>query len=370
MRRIGREPRRIVLAVTSAQSLRLMAGFPEYLAGEGWDVHVVCDTVPAGDAPGVRYHALPMRRDPAPAHDLVSLLRWISLLIQLRPTVVSAGTPKAGLLGMIAAWLTLVPARIYMLRGLRLATETGQSRRRLAAVERLSNSAATQVVAVSESLRREYLALGLSSPNKVVVVAHGSSNGVLVPASVSDQRDPESFTVGFVGRLHRDKGIDLLLDAASRARTRRVEIRLLLIGPEEPPGILDDLLYQYAPDARDWVVSTGHVPDPERYYPQMDILALLTKREGFPNVVLEAAVHGVPTLASRVTGCVDAIVDGETGVLIDTNDAGSVADALVSLAETDARTRMGARASSRAIELYERRRVWRAYENFYTSVHD
>ena len=119
---------RIVLGVTVDLSLRLMAGFPQYLAERGWDVHVVSSPGARLDAlagvDGVTVHALTMAREPSPVSDLRSLIAWMRLLRRLRPDVVSVGTPKAGLLGGIAARLTRVPGRVYMLRGLRLETST------------------------------------------------------------------------------------------------------------------------------------------------------------------------------------------------------------------------------------------------------
>ena len=173
--------KRIVLTVTSAQSLRLMAGFPDYLSRQGWDVHVVSGDPPATSPGGWTAHVLPMRREPAPLLDLISLARWIKLLFLLRPALVVAGTPKAGLLGMLGAWATRTPRRVYLLRGLRLSTESGPRRRLLEVLERLAIMAATEVQSVSHSLREEVVELGLAPAQKVTVVAKGSSNGVVIP---------------------------------------------------------------------------------------------------------------------------------------------------------------------------------------------
>ena len=174
--------RTILLAVTSDVSLSLMAGFPAYLVSQGWDVHVVSapgpKLQPLAELDGVSVHALEMRRDPAPLHDLRSLMSWIRLLRKVRPDVMSVGTPKAGLLGSLAGLLTRVPARVYLLRGLRYETTAGLKRTILLGLERLSAACSHKVVAVSESLRKTAVADGVSPAHKMVVIGSGSSNGV------------------------------------------------------------------------------------------------------------------------------------------------------------------------------------------------
>ncbi|GAA1788543.1 glycosyltransferase family 4 protein [Nostocoides veronense] len=374
-----RRTRRILLAVTSTQSLRLLAGFPEYLARSGWDVHVVCSNPPSDQIiAGCTVHEVHMRREPSPMIDLVSFVRWVWLLSRLRPDLVVAGTPKAGLLGMVAAALLRVPLRVYMLRGLRLSTETGRRRQILALIERLTVWASTHVQAVSFSLRDEFVAAGLAPANKVIVVGHGSSNGVTVPREAHEETAkearqrlglPPARTVGFVGRMHPDKGITTLLEALHFS-SDSPRWQALLIGPEDQPGFLDQQLSALPPSVRKRVVYIGEIPDPSTHYGAMDLLALPTLREGFPNVVLEAAVHGTPTVASDVTGCRDAVVDGVTGLLVRPSDPRALADAIERvLSNPSLRDRLGLRARERVSHHFRREDVWQLTADLYSSLH-
>jgi len=121
---------------------------------------------------------LPMRRSITPLADLVSLYRLWRLIGKYRPDLVEFGTPKAGLLGTLAAWLRGVPRRVYMLRGLKLESTSGLKRRILLAAERMAARCAHVVLCNSESLRAEALALRLAPHRKLRLLGEGSSNGV------------------------------------------------------------------------------------------------------------------------------------------------------------------------------------------------
>jgi glycosyltransferase involved in cell wall biosynthesis len=375
----GRRPV-IVLGVTVELSLRLMSGFPAYLVSRGWDVHVVCspgETLTAlADVDGVTVHPLPMRRDPAPFADLRSLAAWIRLLRRLRPDVVSAGTPKAGLLGMLSARLVRVPARVYLLRGLRLETATGLGRRILTALERLSIASSHVTVAVSRSLAKRAVDLGLGRPERFVVLGDGSSNGVdldRIQAALPDAAGRAALraelglddrpVVGFVGRLVEDKGVAVLAHALRGLAARGAAPQLLLVGASESA---DDVVSFDIPGLT--VARTGFVADPERYYGAMDLLCLPTFREGFPNVVLEAAAAGLPTVTTDATGAIDSVVDGETGLIVPVRDPAALGRALERLSsDAPLRERMGAAARERARTRFARDVVWAAQEEFYRS---
>lgn len=358
------QSRRIVLAVTTRQSVGLLEGMADHLACQGWEVYVVSSGLSRVSASGVMYIDLTMKREPSPINDLLALARWFRLLRRLRPTAVVAGTPKAGLLGTLAAGMARVPVRIYMLRGLRLETESGLRRLMLSVMERAASKASTRVLAVSHSLRDVYTELGLAPRDKVVVLGSGSSNGVDVNRSQAVSRvESGEPIVGFVGRLSRDKGLDTLIPAVAGIPGAE----LLLVGPEEPPGYLGHVLQRHSVDHQRvrWV---GWAEDVTDLYARMDVLCLPTLREGFPNVILEAAVVGVPAVASRVTGCVDAVEDGVTGLLFAPGDVGDLREKLEAvLRDPDYRGRLSEAGISRVRREFERGSVWSRTEAFFAS---
>ncbi|BDZ39229.1 glycosyltransferase family 4 protein [Microbacterium suwonense] len=364
--------RSIVLAVTVDLSLGLIDGFAHYLVESGWDVRVVSGPGAYADRlrdSGIQLHEIKMSREPDPVRDLRSLLAWIRILREIRPDVIVAGTPKAGLLGTIAAWITRVPDRVYIVRGLRLETSTGVLRQVLTVLEKLTFALSTRALSVGPSLRDEILRLKLTRPSKVWVLGKGSSNGVdimrFVPRPVPDETsdslreslglDPALPTIGFVGRLNRDKGLDTLREALHLIAAGPIRLQLLLVGGQDG-GVLSD---QEHVGGNVRIVRTGQVLDTSAYYPLLDVFCLPTRREGFPNVVLEAAASGVPTITTDATGAVDSVVDGVTGLIVKTDDPSALAEAILQLLSDDElRARMGENARRWVVDDFDQATVW------------
>lgn len=377
---------RIVHAVTSPLTVTLMRGQLAYLRRAGFEVTVI-------SAPGERLDrarseenvatvAVAMTREIAPLADLAALWRLYRVLRRLRPQLVNSGTPKAGLLVGLAAWLAGVPCRLHTLRGLRSDTAGGLKRRVLLLAERISCRTAHRVLCNSESLRRRAIALGLTDARHSLVLGHGSSNGVDAARFASTQesfrqaaelrkyleipeRDP---VIGFVGRLTRDKGIPELVHAFDILRARRPELRLLLVGDREPgdplPSRVDERL-----DRDTQIICTGGVPDAALYYQLMTVYCLPTHREGFPNSVLEAHASGLAVVTTTATGAIDSVEDGVTGLLVPPADAAALSQALERLlADQALAMRMGAAGRERVARDFRPEAIWDALVALYREL--
>lgn len=338
------ENRTILFGVTSSQSLKLLGKIPTAIAKVGWNVHVVAgDTaskVPK-DLEGIRVHTLAMKRKPSPLSDIHSFVRWIILLRKVKPAIVVIGTPKASLLGMFASFFCRVPVRVYQLRGLRLQTVSSPMRHILYVMEFLTAKAATAILAPSSSLKDEYCRLRLSQTLKISVLGSGSSHGVDIhhfhPTRWSAWEPPEPElkkarasglpTLGFVGRFSKDKGAQELLQCSQQLLNAGIAHAILIVGPLEGD---EAALSELKRLNRDTVI-TGSVDDVAPYYSVMNLLLLPTHREGFPNVVLEAAASGVPAVTTDATGAIDSVIDGETGIVVPTHDGYAFATAVMGL---------------------------------------
>ena len=334
--------RHLVHIATVGQSLGFVAGQVDFLVEQGWRVSVVTSGGRHLDAfaraHDVEAYAVEMPRAITPSSDLGALSRLTDLLLELNPDVVHGHTPKGGLLGMMAAKSALVPIRIYQMRGLLTLTATGTRRQLYKWVERTSCRLAHHVICQSDSLRATAIAQRLVEPHRAVVLGRGGNGidalGRFDPANVTglDVRQQlgiaaDDVVIGFVGRIVRDKGIIELLDAWRAIKARHSNVRLLVVGPfEVRDGVPPDVERALRDDPR--VHLAGFVTDTPRYYEAMDLLVLPSHREGLPNAPLEAAAMGVPCVTTDAVGCVDAVVDDLTGLIVPVGDATELAGAL------------------------------------------
>jgi len=348
------------------------------LKRRGFDVTVISAPGPLLDAvrerEQVRALGVPMRRDPSPIADVLSLLGLVRALRRLKPDLVVAGTPKAGVLGVLAARLAGVPVTVYLLRGLRFEGARGGKRLMLVATEHLAGSLAHRVFANSESLRRRFVELGCASAEKTWVPGAGTSNGVDIERFLPNEQSrawaraersrlgipASAIVIGFVGRFVRDKGLIELLEAFRIAAQRVPELWLLMVGDFDATDPVPDATRQEL-EQHARVRLTGFVSEPAPYYGMMDIFGFPSFREGFPNAPLEAAAAGLPAVAFAATGTVDAIVHGETGLLVPLGDTTAFAAALVDYAvDPELRRRVGATAQLRVARLFRREAVWQS----------
>lgn len=370
---------RVLYLLTDELSSVLVGGQLGFLVDEGFEVTVACRWADreqpkrgAWDA-GVAVEFLPFEREIAPLADLRALWATWRLIRRLRPVVVHASTPKAGLLGMLAAWSARVPVRVLLVRGYRFETTSGRRRWLLARLDRVAARLANHVVFNSASLRSVAERAGVVPAGVGEVIGHGSGNGVdthrFAAARLPDAGraraelgvPPGARVVGFVGRLTADKGVADLVDATLELRGSRPDVHLVLVGSSEPGDPLDTETQATIGSAA-WITALPWLDDPTVVYGATDVLAFPSYREGLPNVALEAQACGVPVVGYAATGTVDAVRSGETGVLVEVGDTDALARELGALIDDPVRrTTLGRAGAAWVSDAYDRRRLWRAW---------
>lgn len=378
--------RRVLHIFPSGGTAAFLRGQAAFWRSEKFTLHVC-----AGDDPHFRDilkreelsgEILPtLSRNIDPWGDLQALAALREQIDRFRPDILHGNTPKGGLLAALAGASTGLPS-VYHMRGFPAETASGWKRWLLLAAERLSCALATRIVAVSRSLADLAAAAGVCARDRLEVIGHGSSNGVdaetrFNPARWAPWRSPlrrqlaippHALAVAYVGRLAADKGVRELAAAWRLLRESVPEAMLVIVGgcdARDPAG--GDALRSFRGDPR--VRLTGNRSDIPALLASIDLLTLPTYREGFPNVLLEAAAMGLPVVSTAVTGCVDAVQQGRTGLLVPARDAEALAAGLLRYGrDPDLRQRHGRAARARVRRHFRPETIWRGLRDIYVDL--
>lgn len=335
----------------------------ERLAAD-YDVFVVSD-FSAGAAnvpPSVTCLSVPLSREILIGKDILGLRALHALFVRYRFEVVLSVTPKAGLLAMVAAFLTRVPCRIHWFTGQVWVTRKGFARGVLKSADRLIARLASSLLADSPSQRDFLVEQGVVPGNKISVIGDGSICGVdtdcFCPNEEARQHVRTSFgipaeatVVLYLGRLNLDKGLHELACAMEVLGERLPTVHWLFVGPDED-SIVNELR-RASHGFSDRAHFQGFTVQPEQFMAAADLFCLPSYREGFGSSILEAASVGIPGVATRIYGLTDAVEEGVTGLLVPPRDAEALKDALALLLENvDLREAMGRAARARAVERF------------------
>lgn len=363
---------KILISVTSDISIRLLNGQLDYLLKNGFDVHIVVSEGKYSrhllEQKKMTVHYVDMARDISLKRDFLALIQMILIFRKVRPDISNVGTPKAALLGSIAAFLSGTNRRIYTLRGLRIETATGFKRFILWGMEQLTILLSTEVIAISPSLIEKCKELGFKGTKKMTVLGKGSSNGLYVEKFdryCSEELNPpfsdDDFVIGFTGRITKDKGINELIEAFKSLE----QCNLLLVGDfDENHELSDSTIQEIKTNNRIFV--TGFLSNPAPYYKYMDVFVIPSYREGFSNVCLEAAAASLAVIGTNVTGIKDAIEDGETGCLVEPYSSSAIQIAISGLKNNGPLRKLyGKKGRKRVMESFQSKKIWQEMINFY-----
>lgn len=339
------------------------------VSAEKWSIKIVANPDGAELLNNLNAQFIPLaiERKPALWSDLRALVYLAILFRRERFDLVHSITPKAGLLTMLAGWFAGVPVRMHTFTGQVWATKRGWKRGALKMFDRLIVLFATHVFVDSPSQRDFLVAEGVLSQSKGLVIGQGSICGVdshrfhpdaqardLVRAELGIGR--EQTVILFLGRLNRDKGVLDLAAAFADIASRCNDVVLVLVGYEE--DVLFSRVQEICGEHHEQLRRVSFTPEPERYMAMADIFCLPSYREGFGQVIIEAAASGVPTVASHIYGITDAVEDGKTGFLFPHGDVAMLTRALLTLIEDKGLCKqMGEAARLRALALFSSQRI-------------
>jgi glycosyltransferase involved in cell wall biosynthesis len=370
---------KILIAVTDAHSLNtLCKGQLEYLRDKGrLELTYACGGTNeelvqlkkrnVGDI----YWIPTLKRRPQAFADLWSIAHLLVILMRVRPQVIVFSTPKMMLLGSVASKLLGVKRRIALVRGRVWENMSGCRRLFYKSCDKMALRFSSEVLYISNSLRTGYAATGID-PEFSIVLGAGSSNGVnieyfrppdeLEKASAREKLSitEDAFIVLIIGRLCEDKGAYDLLEVMQKVREA---VHFIWVGKVEDENALQKLRTTTFEQAR--FAHYPHSDDIRGLLWASNLHLMLSHREGFGNVAIEAAACSVPTLAYSVTGVVDSVSEKISGWKLPLGMISSIAEKIDTLNKDRQKLRQCS-ATSRgwAAERFEQQQVWLTWENY------
>lgn len=366
---------KIIRAVTVSQSVGFYEPMVKDLQEKGFEVVSV-----SSDGPelrnlrdkGVRTIVVDMYRRMSPLKDIKSLLQLIKVFHKEKPDIVHSMTPKAGLLCMLAAWLTRVPRRVHTFTGLVWPTATGFSRKLLMFTDWITCACATHIIPEGRGVMSDLQ--NHITKKTMKVLGYGNVRGVDVnfwQKKENVERDDDKFNFIFVGRIVRDKGINELVTAFARLNEKYTNTHLWLIGAYEDDldPISDATRKEIANNHSIEAVGQKNQKELVDYYSSSDCFVFPSYREGFPNTVLEAGAMELPCIVTDINGSREIIENGKNGLIVPSKDEDALFNAMVQMV-TDANLRRTCVSNARSmiVSRFEQSFVRQCLLDFYDEI--
>ena len=345
--------KRILIATTVPSSLdNFNRGIFEAYRDAGWDVVGMSGSEPSASVGaikkrGFKFVPMPFVRQPSLFRDLWCLIRIWWFLVFHRFDLIHASTPKAMLLVTLASFFSFHRKVIVLFHGRAYENAKGLKRKLFIFLDKIVCKLAKKVLAVSESLRNAILQDKIVSPSKIMVIGAGSCNGIDSDYFCQDKislsqkecfRDEnniatDKFIFLFLGRIRQDKGVNELVRAFMKVKSCKENIQLLLVGNQEPTGLIFEDVKKNIADDND-IKLIVFLPDPRVAYAVADAVVLPSWREGFPLVMLEAGAMRLPVISADSIGLIDSVINEKTGLIVPVRSEDKLADAMLRLANS------------------------------------
>ena len=376
---MSRNKKKIIRSVTVPQSIGFFEEVMMRLKNDGYEVVVVTSPGKELDAfkqrhPKEKTIIVPMERRISLTKDIKSLWQMIKVMRSEKPYMVHSMTPKAGLLTMVAGWLTGVPVRVHTFTGLVWPTEKGLKRKILMATDWLTCACSTHVIPEGQGVMNDLRQYITRKPMKVL--GYGNVMGVDMerfnPTRFSNvKRDESKFSFVFVGRIVGDKGVNELIEAFVRLNKEYPAIQLTLVGKHEAniDPVKRDTLKLIEENPCIDACGPRYGDDLLIEYMKSDCFVMPSYREGFPNTVMEAGALGLPSVVTDINGSREIIINGENGLIVQSKDSNALYEAMKQmLLDTSAREKMAANARPLIESRFEKSFVQDCIIKFYEEI--
>lgn len=375
------KPKLIRITTVPVSLIKLISGQMKFMSENLFEVYMISSHLTnkaiLESKENASYIEVNMTRTISPIKDIWALLNMIFVLKKLKPTIVHTHTPKAGLIGMLAARIAGVPLRLHTVAGLPLMEAVGIKRRVLNFVEGITYRCATMIYPNSKGLYDFIIQQRFTSPEKLKIIGNGSSNGIdtayfninsisnakiLELKALHDIRE-DDFVFIFVGRIVGDKGVNELIsafnDITENSHIDR-RIKLLLVGPfESNLGPLDKVSIDIISKNK-CIIHYDWQDDVRPFFAISNVLVFPSYREGFPNVVMQAGAMGLPSIVSDINGCNEIIIPHKNGLIVPPKSVKQLKIAMLQISENQGDyVFMKENARQLIVSRYEQQVIWK-----------
>ena len=328
--------KKLIRITTVPMALRyLLPGQMQFMQQNGFEVLMIsADGAELKDViknEECRHIIVPMTRKITPLQDLKCLIQLIKIFKKEKPDIVHSHTPKAGLLGMLAAKISGVKIKIHTVAGMPLMVEKGFKLQLLKFIEKLTYSAANYVWPNSKSLYNYIGENKFTSPAKLTIIGKGSTNGINTQRFCKEAINENSLqeiksSINYstqhtyllcIGRLVADKGIVELVNVFLSLQKKYTALKLILVGDyeQELDPLPEKLMQQIKTNAN--IIHIKWTQQVEYFMHIANYFVFPSHREGFPNVLLQAGAMELPIICSRIAGNIDIVQHKQTGLLFE-----------------------------------------------------
>jgi glycosyltransferase involved in cell wall biosynthesis len=358
-----------------------------YLQAAGYKVEGISADGPYANqlkADGIHHIPVEMTRNFTPLADLIALWHLYRVLRQEKYTIVHTHTPKAGLLGQLAARLAGVPVVINTVHGFYFNDHMPTAKRRFyITIEKIAARCSDVILSQNQEDIHSALCEGICRPEKIKHLGNGIDLRVFDPARFSEQEirnakealgiPPAAPVVGFVGRLAaRRKGFLDFLAAGQLVSQTLPEVRFLIIGDTDygkPDAVEPTAARNY--NIAEHCIFLGQRPNRELpiYYRMMNLLVLPSLFEGIPRVVMEASAMQIPAVVSDVKGNREAVEHDRNGLRVPLGNVPLLAENILALLVAPERARlMGEEGRRMALDCFDEQIVFKRITEAYAEL--
>lgn len=288
--------------------------------------------------PNIHTKSLPFPRGISLLGSLKSIALLRRFLKEQKFDYIQYHTPNAALYASIAGKMCKIPIRVYGQWGIRYASVSGMKRRVLKSLEKITCMASTHIHAQSPQNMQLNITEGLCKPEKISVIGIGGTIGVDFQEFDITQKEnyreevrkqyglsDSDFLFGFIGRIHKDKGINELTEAFGAVEGAK----LMVIGDYDknyPPTEENWAKIQNSPD----IIYVDRIPRAQvgKYLSAMDVFVYPTYREGFGHILQEAMTMGIPVITTDIPGPSEVVEEGISGVLVPVRNVEQLSEAM------------------------------------------